>query len=198
MKGAILVLIILMWAVFFAAIAGGQSAKSIPGYENSRAPATDRDTKNIEDRMNEALSELISHRLAAIDKKDAAKVSPLSNSSAINSSHSNPSAINSSLTNSSAANSSSNNSSMDNIPANSGGVLEPDGSDNVKASEGTLTESGSADPEGIESNSRANFKGYYGITASQHEMGKNDINSKIFLSGTFAMDKSVKFQDRGI
>ncbi len=54
------------------------------------------------------------------------------------------------------------------------------------------------DPRGIESNSKANFKGYYGITASQHEMGKNNIDSKTFLSGTFALDKSVKFQDRGI
>jgi hypothetical protein len=172
MKGVILVLIILMAAVLFAAIAGGQSAKSIAGYENSRAPAMDRDTKKVEDKMNEALSELIVHRLAAIDKKNAAKASPFSNASAINSSYSNPSAINSSLTNSTAANSSLINSSM--------------------------TESGSADPEGIQSNSKASFKGYYGITASQHEMGKNDIDSKIFLSGTFALDKSVKFQDKGI
>ena len=73
MKGVILVLMVLMAAVFFAALACGQNALSIPGYEVSRTPATDADTKKIEDRMNEALSGLIIHRPAAIDNKITAK-----------------------------------------------------------------------------------------------------------------------------
>jgi hypothetical protein len=165
MKGSILVLIILMFAVFFPALAGGQSALSITGIENSRSPATDADTKKVEVRMNEALHELIVHRLAVIDKRNASRVSLVSNTSALNSLS----------TNSSAANSSSINSSMASLPVSS-----------------------SADPSGIESNSKADFKGYYGITASQHGMGKNNIDSKTFLSGTFSLDKSVKFQDRGV
>ncbi|HEX7445043.1 MAG TPA: hypothetical protein VF300_01510 [Methanothrix sp.] len=183
MKGVILVLMVLMAAVFFAALACGQNAKSIPGYEVSRTPATDADTKKMEDRMNEALSGLIIHRPAAIDNKITAKVSPLSNTSTMNSSR---------------ANSSSTNSSRANLPASSGKALEPDGSDNGMASGGTLAGNSTVDPNGIESNSKANFKGYYGITASQHEMGKNDIDSRMLLSGTFALDKSVKFQDRGV
>ena len=31
-----------------------------------------------------------------------------------------------------------------------------------------------------------------------YEIGKNNIDSRTFLSGTFALDKSVKFQDRGV
>jgi hypothetical protein len=188
MKGAILVLIILMCAVFFPALAGGQNAKSITGIENSRAPATDADTKKVEEKMNKALNEFIVHGLALIDRRNASKVSLVSNTSAINSS----------FTNSSSANSSSTNSSMANLPVSRNIAPAPIGSDNEKASGGTLTENSSADPKGIESNSKTNFKGYYGITASQHEIGKNNIDSKTFLSGTFSLDKSVKFQDRGV
>jgi hypothetical protein len=188
MKGAILVLIILMSAVFFSALAGGQNALSITGTENSRAPATDADTKKIEERMNKALNEFIVHGLALIDRRNASKVSPLTRASAINSS----------FTNSSRANSSSINSSVANLSVSRSIAPAPDGSVNEKASGGTLSENSSADPRGIESNSKASFKGYYGITATQHEIGKNNIDSRTFLSGTFALDKSVKFQDRGV
>jgi hypothetical protein len=46
--------------------------------------------------------------------------------------------------------------------------------------------------------SSGNFTGYYGMTASRHEMGKSNIASRMFLSGNFEMDKTVKFQDQGI
>jgi hypothetical protein len=46
--------------------------------------------------------------------------------------------------------------------------------------------------------SSSKFNGYYGITSSQHQMGKNKIDSSTFLSGSFSMEKAVKFQDRGI
>lgn len=50
---------------------------------------------------------------------------------------------------------------------------------------------------GVGTSSKANFKGYFGITASRHEMGKSDIKSSMFLRGDFEVDKSVQFQDRG-
>jgi len=54
------------------------------------------------------------------------------------------------------------------------------------------------DGPNVGSNSRGRFNGYYGMTASRHEIGKSGIDSHMFLSGTFEMDKSVKFQDQGI
>ncbi|MCX6676980.1 MAG: hypothetical protein NTU95_03425 [Methanothrix sp.] len=50
----------------------------------------------------------------------------------------------------------------------------------------------------IGSSSKGSFNGYYGMTASRHENGKSGIDSRMFLSGTFEMDKTVKFQDQGI
>ncbi len=52
--------------------------------------------------------------------------------------------------------------------------------------------------ENVGSSSKALFNGYYGMTASRHEMGKSGIKSKMFLSGNFEMDKTVKFQDQGV
>ena len=46
--------------------------------------------------------------------------------------------------------------------------------------------------------SKGSFNGYYGMTASRHEIGKSGIDSHMFLRGTFEMDKTVKFQDQGI
>ncbi len=54
------------------------------------------------------------------------------------------------------------------------------------------------DGPNVGSSSKERFSGYYGMTASRHEMGKSGINSHMFLSGNFEMDKSVKFQDQGI
>jgi hypothetical protein len=61
----------------------------------------------------------------------------------------------------------------------------------------TLAGNVSAGQQGVASNSKASFNGYYGITASRHEMGKSDIKSSMQLNGAFEVDKSVKFQDRG-
>jgi len=52
-------------------------------------------------------------------------------------------------------------------------------------------------PSGVGTSSRSSFKGYFGMTASRHEMGKSDIKSSTFLRGSFEVDKSVQFQDRG-
>ena len=55
-----------------------------------------------------------------------------------------------------------------------------------------------AGQQNIGSGSKERFSGYYGMTASRHEIGKSSINSHMFLSGNFEMDKSVKFQDQGM
>ena len=52
--------------------------------------------------------------------------------------------------------------------------------------------------QNVGSSSKASFNGYYGMTASRHEMGKSGIKSKTFLSGNFEMDNTVKFQDQGV
>jgi hypothetical protein len=188
MKGIITVLIILMAACLFSAMpSGGESSLSILGHENSGALETGADMKRVEVKMNEALSELEAHRRAAIDKKKASDIINTNLSESENNS-----------TNSSAMNSSALNSSVASLPADKAIRSAFSESGEKASSEGTLNESGYAESEGIGANSRANFKGFYGITASQHEMGKNDIDSRTFLSGTFSMDKTVKFQDRGI
>ncbi|MCX6674668.1 MAG: hypothetical protein NTY37_12930 [Methanothrix sp.] len=50
----------------------------------------------------------------------------------------------------------------------------------------------------VGSSTKGSFNGYYGMTASRHEMGKSGIDSRMFLSGNFEMDKTVKFQDQGV
>jgi hypothetical protein len=50
----------------------------------------------------------------------------------------------------------------------------------------------------VGSSSKGSYGGYYDMTASRHEMGKSGIDSKMFLSGNFEMDKTVKFQDQGV
>jgi len=54
----------------------------------------------------------------------------------------------------------------------------------------------STDSQRLGSDSRGSMKGFYGIEASQQGFGKSGINSRMYLSGDFNVDKSVKFQDR--
>lgn len=89
-------------------------------------------------------------------------------------------------------NDSSNNSSVDNSSLNDSS-LDNSVSNHPATSSGNIT----AGQQGVASDSRASFNGYYGITASRHEMGKSDIKSSMQLNGAFEVDKSVKFQDRG-
>lgn len=62
----------------------------------------------------------------------------------------------------------------------------------------SLDMSGAAGQQGVTASTAGSFKGFYGMTASRHEIGKSGIDSSMFLSGSFSMDKSVKFQDQGI
>jgi len=90
------------------------------------------------------------------------------------------------------SNNSTNNSSVNNPSLN---VSSLDNS--VSNPSATLSGNASAGQQGVASDSKASFNGYYGITASRHEMGKSDIKSSMQLNGAFEVDKSVKFQDRG-
>jgi hypothetical protein len=95
---------------------------------------------------------------------------------------------NSTQTNSTQSNSTSGNSTLEN-----NSIISPPGNSSL------LNDVNSpAGLQNIGSSSEARFKGYYGMTASRHEMGKSGINSHMFLSGNFEMDKNVKFQDQGI
>jgi len=62
----------------------------------------------------------------------------------------------------------------------------------------SLDMSGAAGQQGVAASTAGSFRGFYGMTASRHEIGKSGIDSNMFLSGSFSMDKSVKFQDQGI
>lgn len=62
----------------------------------------------------------------------------------------------------------------------------------------SLDMSGAAGQQGVAASTAGSFRGFYGMTASRHEIGKSGIDSSMFLSGSFSMDKSVKFQDQGI
>lgn len=87
------------------------------------------------------------------------------------------------------SNSNPGNSTLDNISINSSLI-------NSTLQNSSAAKVSGAD-ENLASSSKASFNGYYGMSASRHEMGKSGIKSKMFLSGNFEMDKTVKFQDQG-
>jgi hypothetical protein len=101
--------------------------------------------------------------------------------------------INHSLTNLSAISSQKANAS---ISPSSSGLSAIGTSANQQAPESPPPAGGGE--QGMGASSSSKFNGYYGITSSQHQMGKNKIDSSTFLSGSFSMEKAVKFQDRGI
>jgi hypothetical protein len=129
------------------------------------------DTKKVEDKIAEALARLDSWKKARSEEK----IEPL----VINSNPGNSTLDNISI------NCSLNNSSLRNSPA-------------AKVSDANEFDTNSlAGRQNVGSGSKASFNGYYGMTAIRHEMGKSGIKSKMFLSGNFEMDNTVKFQDQG-
>jgi len=189
------------------------------------SPGTD--TKKIEDKMAEALTRLDFWKKArAEEKSEPLTIEPndanssnsfpgnlaLNNSTAVNSTLNNPNSsnetldnisINDTISNNTSINSSLNNSSLLNSSAAQAAGANDDRLKSNEAMPGEPAESNaltnsSAVPQNVGSSSKGNFKGFYGMTASRHEMGKSGIDSSMFLSGTFEMDKTVKFQDQGI
>ncbi|MDD4652680.1 MAG: hypothetical protein PHQ34_10675 [Methanothrix sp.] len=215
MKRIIVILLILLAANFIAAAA----LSSQPGFAGITRPANDvvstpgTDVKKVEDKMADALAKMDSWKKVQAREKIEPSAgstgqvesssSPSPGSTESNSTEFNPIDGNSTGANLTSPNSTSDNSSINSPtispPDNSSRSLDSSSGDNgadagkVDASEATVL----ADQK-IGSSSEGRFKGYYGMTAARHEIGKSGINSHMFLSGEFQMDKAVKFQDQGI
>lgn len=183
-----------------ADLLAGAAASSDSGFAGIHGPTgpvfstPTADTKKVEDKMADALAKLDSwkksqrkERIKPADNiEDQAELN-LSNSTQTNSTEPN-------LT---SENSTSDNSSITSLPDKS----SLDGSSGKPGSDGGRADGNDESvPAGqnIGSSSEGRFKGYYGITAARHEIGKSGINSHMFLNGDFEMDKAVKFQDQGI
>jgi hypothetical protein len=162
------------------------------GFDIRNFVSTDLNLRNIESKMTDSLHGL---SLTKPEEKNDALVSAsmagLSHSSPHingtglnNSSQNNNSLNNASFIDPSAINASEQNSSLNKNPAANG----------ISPKSALL--SGSAAPSGMGSSSTGKYSGFYGISASQHETGKSDIQSKMLLSGGFEVDKTVQFQDR--
>ena len=170
----VILLMILAAAVLLSAAAafGKSDSMGIIGQDGPAFFTPGTDTKKVEDKMAEALARLDSWKKAHAEEKKE----PLVNNS-------NP--VNSTLDNIS-HNNSLNNSSLQNSSA-------------ANVSDANEFDTNSlAGRQKVGSSSKALFNGYYGMTASRHEMGKSGIKSKTFLSGNFEMDNTVKFQDQGV
>ncbi|MDD2754920.1 MAG: hypothetical protein PHS80_05250 [Methanothrix sp.] len=172
MKRVIVILLLLLAAadlLLGAALSSESGFTGMNGPDGAVVSLPGADTKKVEDRMADALARLDSWKKAQAKVKMATK----DNSTQANSTKSNSTSGNSTL----------DNNSIISTPVNSS----------------LLNDANS--PAGLQkvgSSSDGRFKGYYGMTASRHEMGKSGINSHTFLSGNFEMDKTVKFQDQGM
>jgi len=168
------IIVILFMIVAAAALQQAASSKSDSIGSVFFTPGTD--TKKVEDKMAEALVRLDSWKRARAELSSSPPVNSTLNNSIPGNSTLNNISINSSLSNSSLLNSSV-----------------------AKVSDANELDANSlAGRQNVGSSSKGNFNGYYGMTATRHEMGKSGINSKMFLSGNFEMDKTVKFQDQGV
>ena len=194
MKATKLILFMLILAVSVIPIHadfGEFDAKDSLVTKISLTPVLGADSKRIEDRMDAALSGLDSLKSTKEDGKNNSTRPDINNQ---NSSIQNSSLHNLS-TNSSALNSSALNSSVGLSDLSEGQKLRSDEAE--AASPTTLEGNSSVGQNGVSTSSKANFNGYYGMTASRHEIGKSKIESKTALSGAFEVDKTVKFQDQG-
>ncbi|MFZ2472391.1 MAG: hypothetical protein WAW52_10675 [Methanothrix sp.] len=177
MKRIILILLMLLTAAALqqaAASSGKSDFASILVPDGSVFFTPGTDTKNVEDKMAEALVRLDSWKKARAEEKIY------------------PPADNIEQTNG--------NSTLDNIsiigPLSNSSRLNS--STNQDANATISDANSSAGMQNVGTSSKGSWSGHYGMTASRHEIGKSDINSRMFLSGTFEMDNAVKFQDRGV
>jgi len=193
MKRIIVILLMLLTAadlLLAAALSSESGFASILGPDGDVISTPGTDTKKVEDRMAEALASLDSWKKARAkektepvvgnkDQTELTSIPPL-NSTEANSIQANSTEANSTSDNSTSYNSTSDNNSIISPLSNSSLANRPAGMQNVGSS------------------SEGKFKGFYGMTASRHEIGKSGIDSHMFLSGNFEMDKTVKFHDQGI
>ena len=144
---------------------------------NGHSQASDPDAKNMEMNMAESL-----HNIASATSSGQHNGGP--NGGTMNQ------RSNESSNNSSAVNLSINTTSHNSSTQNSSAKLNSLGSS-------AITDSLSVSPQGMGESSKGAIKGFWGIQASKHVMGQSDVKSQMFLSGTFDVDKNVKFSDRG-
>ncbi|MDD1762605.1 MAG: hypothetical protein LUQ59_10270 [Methanothrix sp.] len=108
-------------------------------------------------------------------------------------------AINPALADLNSSNGPINNSSLQNTSQNSSLVNSTVNSEeHAQSNPFEIAEGNSPAGQNAGASSKGSFNGFYGMTASRHEIGKSGIDSSMFLSGNFEMEKSVKFQDQGI
>jgi len=191
--------------IFPAATSGSFGSIYGLGAEKPQSLASGSDAKRMEDKMTEALSGLDAFKKAETHEQEGtisgsltdavggagslnnstSEDRRLDNSTLSNSTQLNSTGLNSSAVNSSILNSSANDASLGINPRS------------APSPAGTLSSNSSAGSQGVGSSSEASFNGYYGVTASRHEIGESDIKSSTFLSGGFNVDKTVQFSDRG-
>ncbi len=192
MKGVTSVLLLLVAALALAAASAQMGSPSVGNFGpgGPHFSASNANSKSLEDKFEEALQELkVAKATAPQNRADATKASaPLAGlrETALNKSASNSTMLNSS---NSSALASPNNSSV----AAAASPLVNSSEDAT----GTATLSNGTDQQKVGASSKGSFQGFYGLTASKHEMGKSDFRSKMFLSGGFDVDKTVSFTDRG-
>jgi hypothetical protein len=196
MKRIIVILFMIVAAVALLQAASSSKSDSIGSVFFT--PGTD--IKKVEDKMAEALVRLDSWKRARAEEKREPLVSEIEKAK-LSSSPSVNLALNNSTLNNISINSSLGNSSL----LNSSAVKVADANeDRLKSNEVVPSNPAKIDAnnlsarQNVGSSSKGSLNGYYGMTATRHEMGKSGIKSKMFLSGNFEMDKTVKFQDQGV
>ena len=173
MKWAMTVILMVMTAVLLPQAAASDQLDSA-GFSGSGGDIFSQgsDAKKMENKIAEALASL----------KPA--INPaLTDSNSGNGSINNSSPQNDSLSNI------SQNGSLDNSIVNS--------KEHAQLNPGETAGDNSSFSQNTGSSSKGSSKGFYATTASRHEIGKSGIDSNMFLSGNFEMEKSVKFQDQG-
>ncbi len=209
MKAVMIVLLIFVAACMIFPAATSGSFGSIYGLRSEKPQSWDSgsDAKRMEDKITEALSGLDAFKKAKTHEQEGvisgSQTDAVEGAGSLNNSTSedrrldNSTLSNSTELNSTGPRSSAVNSSILNLSANDASLgINPRPAPSPSPS-GTLSSNSSAGSQGVGSSSEASFNGYYGITASRHEMGQSDIKSSTFLSGGFNVDKTVQFSDRG-
>ena len=186
MKRAMIVILMVMMAVLLPqAVASDQlDSAGFSGSGGNIFPQGS-DAKKMESKIAEALASIKPAINPALDDLNSGN-GPINNSSFQNNS---PSNISQNI-NQNISQNTSQNSSLDNSTVNS--------QEHAQSNPFEIAEGNSPAGQNAGASSKGSFNGFYGMTASRHEIGKSGIDSSMFLSGNFEMEKSVKFQDQGI
>jgi len=190
MNRTIVILFLIVAAAFLlqAEASGKSGFGSIPGPNGSVSFSPGTDARKVEDKMTEALNRLDFLKRVRADENKKPPASMMKQAELPSNPPVNSTQDNSTSSNSTSSNSILNNKSLNNSLINSS--LPSSLPEKVTDANEDLLNAGAS------SNGRLN--GYYGFTASRHEIGKSGIDSRMFLSGNFEMDNTVKFQDQGV